>query len=105
MNLLYHQLTRGHKVSLSKSPGVVKGRQPFKLIPALMACTSERIKAFRFSQSVKKVAGSHFFDTLKVLRPVGIIVRADYDYYIAAFIAILAGPCKFPYHKLLYCGF
>ena len=90
---------------MSISTGVVKGRLPLKLSPALTACTSERMKTFRFSQSIEKVAISHFFDTLKVLRPVGIIVRADYDYYIAAFIAILAGPCKFPYHKLLYCGF
>ena len=36
-------------LSLSKNLGVVKGRLPLKLIPALTACTSERMKTFRFS--------------------------------------------------------
>ena len=36
-------------LSLSKNSGVVKGRMPLKLIPALTACTSERMKTFRFS--------------------------------------------------------
>ena len=36
-------------LSLSKNSGVVKGRLPLKLIPALTACTSERMKTFRFS--------------------------------------------------------
>ena len=31
---------------LSKTPGVVKGRLPLKQIPALTACTSERMKTF-----------------------------------------------------------
>ncbi len=34
--------------SLSINLGVVKGRLPLKLIPALTACTSERMKTFRF---------------------------------------------------------
>ena len=34
---------------MPKNPGVVKGRLPLKLIPALTACTSERMKTFRFS--------------------------------------------------------
>ena len=34
---------------LSKTPGVVKGRLPLKQIPALTACTSERMKPFWFS--------------------------------------------------------
>ena len=36
-------------LSPSKNPEVVKGRLPLKLIPALTACTSERMKTFRFS--------------------------------------------------------
>ena len=68
--------------SLSINLGVVKGRLPLKLIPALTASTSERMKTFRFSclsgfaarerereakpVKLKKVAFSHFFDRLKV---------------------------------------
>ena len=68
-------------LSLSKNSGVVKGRMPLKLIPALTACTSERMKTFRFSYfaglaarelmrqakpvKTRKVAFSHFFGTLK----------------------------------------
>ena len=36
-------------LSPSKNPGVVKGRLHLKLIPALTAYTSERMKTFRFS--------------------------------------------------------
>ena len=66
--------------SLSINLGVVKGRLPLKLIPALTACTSERMKTFRFScfagfaarelmreakpVKLEKVAFSHFFDTM-----------------------------------------
>ena len=70
--------------SLSKNPGVDKGPQPLMFNPALTTCASERMKTQRFSYfadfaarermreakpvKLKKVAFSHFFDTLKLLR-------------------------------------
>ena len=67
--------------SLSKNPGVDKGPQPLMFNPALTTCASERMKTQRFSYfagfaarelmreakhvKLKKVAFSHFFDTLK----------------------------------------
>ena len=67
-------------LSLSKNPGVDKGPQPLMFNPALTTCASERMKTQRFSYFVgfaarermreakpvklKKVAFSHFFDTL-----------------------------------------
>ena len=63
-----------------EKPGVDKGPQPLIFNPALTACTSERMKTQRFSYfagfaarerereakpvKLKKVAFSHFFDTL-----------------------------------------
>ena len=68
-------------LSLSKNPGVDKGPQPLMFNPALTTCASERMKTQRFSYfagfaarermreakpvKLKKVAYSHFFDTLK----------------------------------------
>ena len=68
-------------LSLSKNPGVDKGPQPLMFNPALTTCASERMKTQRFSYladfaarermreakpvKLKKVAFSHFFDTLK----------------------------------------
>ena len=67
--------------SLSKNSGVDKGPQPLMFNPALTTCASERMKTQRFSYfagfaarelmreakpvKLKKVAFSHFFDTLK----------------------------------------
>ena len=67
-------------LSLSKNPGVDKGPQPLIFNPALTTCASERMKTQRFSYfadfaarermreakpvKLKKVAFSHFFDTL-----------------------------------------
>jgi len=67
--------------SLSKKPRVDKGPQPLMFNPALTTCASERMKTQRFSYfadfaarermreakpvKLKKVAFSHFFDTLK----------------------------------------
>ena len=67
--------------SLSKNPGVDKGPQSLMFNPALTTCASERMKTQRFSYfadfaarermreakpvKLKKVAFSHFFDTLK----------------------------------------
>ena len=67
--------------SLSKNPRVDKGPQPLMFNPALTTCASERMKTQRFSYfadfaarermreakpvKLKKVAFSHFFDTLK----------------------------------------
>ena len=67
--------------SLSKNPRVDKGSQPLMFNPALTTCASERMKTQRFSYfadfaarermreakpvKLKKVAFSHFFDTLK----------------------------------------
>ena len=39
----------GAALRVSKNPGVVKGRRPLSFIPALTACTSERMKTSRFS--------------------------------------------------------
>ena len=66
---------------LSKNPGVDKGLQPLMFNPALTTCASERMKTQRFSYfagfaarermreakpvKLKKVALSHFFDTLR----------------------------------------
>ena len=66
---------------LSKKPGVDKGSQPLMFNPALTTCASERMKTRRFSYfagfaarermreakpvKLKKVAFSHFFDTLR----------------------------------------
>ena len=66
---------------LPKNPGVDKGPQPLMFNPALTTCASERMKTQRFSYfagfaarermreakpvKLKKVAFSHFFDTLK----------------------------------------
>ena len=68
---------------MPKKPGVDKGPQPLMFNPALTACTSERMKTFRFSYlagfaarermreakpvKLKKVALSHFFDTLRAV--------------------------------------
>ena len=68
-------------VSLSKNPRVDKGPQPLMFNPALTTCASERMKTQRFSYfadfaarermreakpvKLKKVAFSHFFDTLQ----------------------------------------
>ena len=68
-------------LSLSKNPRVDKGLQPLMFNPALTTCASERMKTQRFSYfadfaarermreakpvKLKKVAFSHFFDTLK----------------------------------------
>ena len=65
---------------LSKNLGVDKGPQPLMFNPALTTCASERMKTQRFSYfadfaarermreakpvKLKKVAFSHFFDTL-----------------------------------------
>ena len=67
-----------------KKPRVDKGPQPLMFNPALTTCASERMKTQRFSYvadfaarermreakpvKLKKVAFSHFFDTLKLLR-------------------------------------
>ena len=67
-------------IRLSKSPGVDKGPQPLMFNPALTTCASERMKNQRFLYfagfaarelmqeakpvKLKKVAFSHFFDTL-----------------------------------------
>ena len=64
-----------------KNPGVDKGPRPLMFNPALTTCASERMKTQRFSYfatfaarermreakpvKLKKVAFSHFFDTLK----------------------------------------
>lgn len=69
---------------LSKNPGVDKGPQPLMFNPALTTCASERMKTQRFSffagfaarermreakpVKLKKVAFSHFFDTLSTLK-------------------------------------
>ena len=69
-----------HYFSLSKNPRVDKGPQPLMFNPALTTCASERMKTQRFSYfadfaarermreakpvKLKKVAFSHFFDTL-----------------------------------------
>ena len=68
-------------LSLSINPGVDKGPQPLMFNPALTTCASERMKTQRFSYfadfaarermreakpvKLKKVAFSHFFDTLR----------------------------------------
>ena len=65
------------------NPGVDKGPQPLMFNPALTTCASERMKTQRFSYfagfaarermreakpvKLKKVAFSHFFDTLRPL--------------------------------------
>ena len=65
----------------AKNPGVDKGPQPLMFHPALRTRASERMKTQRFSYfagfaarermreakhvKLKKVAFSHFFDTLK----------------------------------------
>ena len=67
-------------LTLPKNLRVVKGPQSLKFIPALTTCASERMKTQRFSYfadfaarermreakpvKLKKVAFSHFFDTL-----------------------------------------
>ena len=67
--------------SLLINPGVDKGQQPLMFNPALTTCASERMKTQRFSYfadfaarermreanpvKLKKVAFSHFFDTLR----------------------------------------
>ena len=67
--------------SLSKNPRVDKGLRPLMFNPALTTCASERMKTQRFSYfadfaarermreakpvKLKKVAFSHFFDTLR----------------------------------------
>ena len=67
--------------SMSKNPRVDKGPQPLMFNPALTTCASERMKTQRFSYfagfaarermreakpvKLKKVAFSHFFDTLR----------------------------------------
>ena len=74
--------------SLSKNPRVDKGPQPLMFNPALTTCASERMKTQRFSYfadfaarermreakpvKLKKVAFSHFFDTLKCRSPNGL---------------------------------
>ena len=67
----------------AKKPGVDKGPQPLMFNPALTTCASERMKTQGFSYfagfaarermreakpvKLKKVAFSHFFDTLGAL--------------------------------------
>ena len=71
----------GPPVQSVEKPGVDKGPQPLMFNPALTTCASERMKTQRFSYfagfaarermreakpvKLKKVAFSHFFDTLK----------------------------------------
>ena len=81
-------------LSLSKNPGVDKGPQPLMFNPALTTCASERMKTQRFSYfadfaarermreakpvKLKKVAFSHFFDTLRNGFAVPLIMRVIY---------------------------
>ena len=80
--------------SMSKNPGVDKGPQPLMFNPALTTCASERMKTQRFSYfadfaarermreakpvKLKKVAFSHFFDTLRNGFAVPLIMRVIY---------------------------
>ncbi len=80
--------------SMSKNPGVDKGPQPLMFNPALTTCASERMKTQRFSYfadfaarermreakpvKLKKVAFSHFFDTLRNGNAVPLIMRVIY---------------------------
>ena len=81
-------------LSLSKNPRVDKGPQPLMFNPALTTCASERMKTQRFSYfadfaarermreakpvKLKKVAFSHFFDTLRNGFAVPLIMRVIY---------------------------
>ena len=81
-------------LSLSKNPRVDKGPQPLMFNPALTTCASERLKTQRFSYfadsaarermreakpvKLKKVAFSHFFDTLRNGFAVPLIMRVIY---------------------------
>ena len=81
-------------LSLSKNPRVDKGPQPLMFNPALTTCASERMKTQRFSYfadfaarermreakpvKLKKVAFSHFFDTLRNGNAVPLIMRVIY---------------------------
>ena len=76
------------------NPGVDKGPQPLMFNPALTTCASERMKTQRFSYfadfaarermreakpvKLKKVAFSHFFDTLRNGFAVPLIMRVIY---------------------------
>ena len=80
--------------SMSKNPRVDKGPQPLMFNPALTTCASERMKTQRFSYfadfaarermreakpvKLKKVAFSHFFDTLRNGFAVPLIMRVIY---------------------------
>ena len=82
------------RLSLSKNPGVDKGPQPLMFNPALTTCASERMKTQRVSYfadfaarermreakpvKLKKVAFSHFFDTLRNGFAVPLIMRVIY---------------------------
>ena len=81
-------------LSLPKNPRVDKGPQPLMFNPALTTCASERMKTQRFSYfadfaarermreakpvKLKKVAFSHFFDTLRNGNAVPLIMRVIY---------------------------
>ena len=81
-------------LTLPKNLRVVKGPQSLKFIPALTTCASERMKTQRFSYfadfaarermreakpvKLKKVAFSHFFDTLRNGFAVPLIMRVIY---------------------------
>ena len=77
-----------------KTPGLIRGRKPLIFNPALTTCASERMKTQRFSYfadfaarermreakpvKLKKVAFSHFFDTLRNGFAVPLIMRVIY---------------------------
>ena len=89
------KLKRDTALSLSKNPGVDKGPQPLMFNPALTTCASERMKTQRFSYfadfaarermreakpvKLKKVAFSHFFDTLN--KPFGLVCSCQLMVY------------------------
>ena len=95
---------------LSINHGVIKGRLPLKLIPALTACTSKRMKTQRFSYfagfaarelmreakpvKLKKVGFSHFFDTLRAGKYPAlfmyVLVAATATAVVAAATAVVA---------------
>lgn len=92
-------------MSLSKNPRVDKGPQPLMFNPALTTCASERMKTQRFSYfadfaarermreakpvKLKKVAFSHFFDTLRRLSPPFCKLSVQYESSIVA-----GAPCN-----------
>ena len=96
-------------LSLSKNPGVDKGPQPLMFNPALTTCASERMKTQRFSYfadfaarermreakpvKLKKVAYSHFFDTLRERA----FVSFAFDSIRSSVPAIMASLRRAPY--------